>query len=94
MITKPMLAGKCTDKGKIRFPVLATPKLDGVRCLMINGKALSRRFKLIPNPYIRKEIEKYFPDGCDGELMISGKTFTPCLATSHAAPMIASTCIS
>lgn len=75
MITKPMLAGKCTDKGKIQFPVLATPKLDGVRCLVINGQAISRKFKPIPNPYIREEIEKYFPDGCDGELMIPGKAF-------------------
>jgi len=71
-----MLAVKCTDKTKIRFPVLATPKLDGVRCLIVNGKAVSRSFKPIPNKYIRKEIERYFRDGCDGELMIPGKSFS------------------
>jgi len=75
MITKPMLATKCTDKFKIRFPVLATPKLDGIRCLKINGRAISRTFKPIPNPYIRGMIEQNLPNGVDGEIMIPGKTF-------------------
>jgi len=74
MITKPMLAGRYTNR-PINFPVLATPKLDGVRCLVINGRAVSRKFKPIPNPYIREEVVKNFPDGCDGELMIPGKAF-------------------
>jgi len=30
-ITKPMLAGKCEQPEELRFPVLATPKLDGIR---------------------------------------------------------------
>lgn len=75
MITKPMLAGKCTDKFKIQYPVLATPKLDGIRCLKINGQALSRKFKPIPNRYIREMVELEFPDGVDGELMIDGAKF-------------------
>jgi len=75
VITKPMLATKCTDKNKIKFPVLATPKLDGIRCLKINGRALSRTFKPIPNPYIRGMIEQNLPNGVDGEIMIPGKTF-------------------
>lgn len=75
MITKPMLATKCTNKAKIRFPVLATPKLDGIRCLKIDGQAVSRTFKRIPNPYIRGVIEQNLPNGVDGEIMIPGKTF-------------------
>ena len=75
MITKPMLATKCTNKSKIQFPVLATPKLDGIRCLKINGRAISRTFKPIPNPYIRGMIEQNLPNGVDGEIMIPGKTF-------------------
>jgi len=56
MITKPMLAGKCTNKNNIKYPVLATPKLDGIGCLVIDGNAVSRTFKPIPNKYIRQEI--------------------------------------
>lgn len=36
-ITKPMLAGKCERPEDLRFPILATPKLDGIRCLKIVG---------------------------------------------------------
>ena len=40
-----MLAGKCTNKNNIKYPVLATPKLDGIGCLVIDGNAVSRTFK-------------------------------------------------
>lgn len=78
MITKPMLAG--TDKvlakviAAIKYPVLATPKLDGIRCLIVGGKALSRRFIDIPNYYVR-QMMKDLPDGLDGELMVPGADF-------------------
>jgi DNA ligase 1 len=75
MITQPMLASKCKDKSKIKYPVLATPKLDGIRCLVKDGKTLSRKFKPIPNHFIRERIENLFPNGVDGELMIPGKPF-------------------
>jgi len=74
MITKPMLATKCTDKDKLKYPVLATPKLDGIRCIKLNGQALSRTFKPIPNQHIRRMIET-LPDGLDGEIMIKNKPF-------------------
>lgn len=72
MITKPMLAGKVEDLAAVRYPVLVTPKLDGIRCLKINGKALTRSFKPIPNKHIREWIESNLPDGVDGELMCEG----------------------
>jgi ATP-dependent DNA ligase len=76
MITKPMLAGKCSDIEKLKYPVLATPKLDGIRCLVINGKAVSRKFKPIPNDYIRSMIEMTCNSmELDGEILIPGKTF-------------------
>lgn len=71
-----MLAGKCTDITKLTFPVLATPKLDGIRCLMINGKAVSRKFKSIPNDYIRQTLEMTCNSmQLDGEIMIEGRAF-------------------
>jgi DNA ligase-1 len=72
-ITKPMLSGKFDnfdeEVNDIRFPVLATPKLDGIRALKIKNKLLSRTFKPIPNNYIRTMLEKDLPDNIDGELM-------------------------
>jgi DNA ligase-1 len=60
--------------------VLATPKLDGIRCLLLKGdwgwRAVSRKFKPIPNKHIRTTIETLHLDGeLDGEIMIEGRAF-------------------
>jgi DNA ligase 1 len=75
-ITKPMLASKCECPDLLPFPVLATPKLDGIRCLKIGGKALTRSFKPVSNRFARERIEANLPDGVDGELMLRGGTFS------------------
>ena len=75
-ITKPMLAGKCERPDALSFPVLATPKLDGIRCLKINGRALTRSFKPVSNRFTRGWIEANLPDGLDGELIVRGTTFS------------------
>lgn len=75
-ISKPMLAGKCEQMSNLRFPVLATPKLDGIRCLKIGGRALTRSFKPISNAFTREWIEANLPDGLDGELLVNGTTFS------------------
>lgn len=74
-IKKPMLAGKCERPEALNFPVLAKPKLDGIRCLKIGGQALTRSFKPISNTFAREWIEANLPDGVDGELMLRGGTF-------------------
>ena len=74
-ISKPMLAGKCEQMSNLRFPVLATPKLDGIRCLKIGGRALTRSFKPVSNSFTRQWIERHLPDGLDGELLVNGSTF-------------------
>jgi len=76
IITKPMLAGKCESIHNLNFPVLATPKLDGIRCLIRQGKdvpeAVSRNFKPIPNRWVRAFLMEHGIPGMDGELMIRG----------------------
>ncbi|NKB42542.1 MAG: hypothetical protein GKR86_16160, partial [Ilumatobacter sp.] len=69
---KPMLAGKApADLKHLKFPVLASPKLDGIRCTIRNGEATSRSGKLIPNEYVREQL-RGLPEGIDGELMVEG----------------------
>lgn len=72
MITRPLLAATLEDLSVLKFPVLATPKLDGIRVLKINGQAITRKFKPIPNVHIRELLEKHLPDGVDGEVMTPG----------------------
>lgn len=80
-IVKPMLAATIEDRDSIKYPCLATPKLDGIRCLILDGEAVSRKFKAIPNKYIKKELETIFSSekskNFDGEIF-SGKTFQEC----------------
>ena len=76
-IEKPLLA-TTFDEEKAQFPYSATPKIDGIRFLMIDGQAVSRTFKPIRNKYIQgclADIE--LPDGIDGELTV-GDTFQDC----------------
>lgn len=77
-----MLAGKApADTALLSYPVLATPKLDGIRCLVINGKAVSRTFKPIPNDHIRTQIEwaarrnGFGGQQVDGEILVRNRTF-------------------
>jgi len=77
VITKPMLAAKVKSIQDVKYPVIVSPKLDGIRCLIIDGKALSRSFKPIQNQYIREYLEQHTVDGMDGEI-ISGVNFQEC----------------
>lgn len=79
MMTKPMLASAVDDVSKLIYPLIATPKIDGIRALKLNGKLVSRSFKPIPNEHVRASLEKSLPDGLDGELVV-GKTFQDCSA--------------
>lgn len=68
-IIKPLLATKA-EYDKIKYPVLATPKLDGIRCLMVDGVAMSRSMKPIPNKFVQEQLKGLH--GLDGELMLNG----------------------
>jgi len=71
--SNPMLAAKVTNLLKLRFPVGATPKIDGIRCLITPDGPRTRSLKPIPNHYISRVIA-LLPLGCDGELTV-GSTF-------------------
>lgn len=75
MITRPMLAATVKNVSEIRFPVACTPKLDGIRCLILGGKALTRKFKEIPNRHIRSVLESLPIEGFDGEIMVPNAGF-------------------
>lgn len=71
---KPLLAGKAPDDlSTLRFPVLVPPKLDGIRCVIRGGVAMSRNLKPIPNAYVQERLQG-LPDGLDGELIVGAPT--------------------
>ena len=75
--TKPMLAATLEedDLKDLGYPQFVSPKLDGIRCLKIDGRVMTRTLKLIPNAFIRSFIAAYCPDNLDGELILPGKSF-------------------
>lgn len=68
---KPMLASKAelTKLTPDDFPLLASPKLDGIRALVKEARAVSRTFKAIPNLYVQSQIPG-LPEKIDGELVV------------------------
>ncbi len=70
---KPMLAGKCEDINKLTLPVLASPKLDGVRAVVLDGRLMARSLKEIPNTHVQKMFQN-LPEGLDGELIMGDPT--------------------
>ncbi len=73
MTFKPMLAAK-TDGLNLTHPMLVSPKLDGVRALIIDGVVMSRSLKPIPNYHVQKMFGKKKYNGFDGELIVGSPT--------------------
>jgi DNA ligase-1 len=67
---KPMLAATVKDVGQLKFPLLASPKIDGVRAIVINGMVMSRSLKPIPNMHVQFIFGRSEYNGLDGELVV------------------------
>lgn len=70
---KPMLSGKA-DLDNIKFPVFASPKLDGVRVIVYDSVVYSRNFKRIPNDYVQSLFGHKEYNWFDGELIVGDVT--------------------
>ena len=74
---KPLLAAKA-DLDKITFPIMASPKIDGIRCIWKDGVAYSRTMKPIPNKFVQSRLLEVLLDRglanmeLDGELITMG----------------------
>lgn len=69
-----MLAATVRDSSAIQFPVLASPKLDGVRVLNDRGKLYTRVLKPVPNPHVNALFGLTGLHGADGELIVGVPT--------------------
>lgn len=75
MIRKPMLAAGLTEAKHFQaiakhYPLLASRKIDGIRCLIHPEHGpCTRTFKAIPNDYIRSALERLDITYLDGELV-------------------------
>ena len=74
---KPMLASPA-DLDNIRYPIFASPKLDGIRASVVDGKLLSRSLKEIPSRHVFNMLSKSEFEGLDGELIVGAPTSPSC----------------
>jgi DNA ligase-1 len=73
----PNLAANFHDKKKpmtpemLRFPMYASPKIDGIRGIVHDGVVRSRSWKPIPNPWVQKALtQSTVLNWMDGELIV------------------------
>lgn len=71
-LLRPLLAAKTTDEDlkKLPYPMLLSPKIDGVRALVRNGQLVSRTMKPIPNLHTQALFGRDELEGLDGELVV------------------------
>jgi len=61
---------------KLIYPVLCSPKLDGIRCIIKGGVAYSRKFIPLPSYQVQVALEK--EEHLDGELIVGNPTESGC----------------
>jgi DNA ligase 1 len=66
---KPMLAPSDAEAYEYAaYPVLGSPKYDGIRCIVKNGVCFSRSMKPIPSLQVQEDFGSL--EDCDGELIV------------------------
>jgi DNA ligase-1 len=96
---KPMLSARTADPknedpdhvwkflSTLKYPVAASPKLDGVRAIVKNGVVLSRTLKPIPNEFTQQRFGRPEFEGLDGELIVGPWDAPDVYNTTHRAVM-------
>lgn len=86
---KPMLASDW-EEAKVRFPLIAQPKIDGVRALNMTGKLTGRSLKQFKNKHVTTQFSHSLLVGFDGEMAANSEVHPDlCRMTSSALGTIA-----
>ena len=69
------------------YPLLASVKLDGIRCIIKDGIAYSRTLKPIRNKHIQSILGRPEYNGLDGELIVGDPTASDCMRVTNSGVM-------
>lgn len=86
LMIRPMLAAPTTLE-KVQFPCYVSPKLDGIRGLLYNGRTLSRSLKDIPNKHVSAQYSREEHHGLDGEFIVGNPTAPDSYRVTNSALM-------
>jgi DNA ligase-1 len=87
---KPMLAASEIPKAEdISFPCMASFKLDGIRCPIIDGVAMSRKLLPLPNKHFQQWVKtnESFLSGIDCEVIVGSPTAPGVFNTTQSGIM-------
>lgn len=87
MNIRPMLSATIESLETLVFPLLASPKLDGIRAIINGGVVQSRNGKPIPNHYVQKLFGNSKFHGLDGELIVGSPNSETCFRDTSSAVM-------
>lgn len=74
----PMLApNDSVNLDEIKYPILASYKLDGIRCLFIKGEMLSRSLKPIQNKQLREKMQPLTDYSRENNCILDGEIYSP-----------------
>jgi DNA ligase-1 len=75
---KPMLAPNEEIKlDAVNYPIFASYKLDGIRCLFIKGEMVSRSLKNIQNKQLREKFEALARYSEEHDVILDGEIYSP-----------------
>lgn len=86
MSFKPMLASPADFK-ILQYPLFASPKLDGIRAVVLDSKLVSRKLLHIPNKHIFNTLSQTVLNGLDGELIVGPPTAEDVYRVTNSAVM-------
>lgn len=85
MTFKPLLASPANLEA-LRYPIIGSFKLDGIRCIIGPQGAVSRRLKFIQNRALREKLNE-LPVGFDGELICGQPNASDAMQRTSSAVM-------
>lgn len=87
-IMKPLLACNApANLNSLPYPLFASVKLDGIRCVIKDGVAFSRTLRPIRNHYIQSLLGRPEFNGFDGELIVGDSAASDCMRKTNSGVM-------
>ncbi len=84
---RPMKAVRAPENlNGLPFPLWASTKLDGIRCIIKDGVAYSNSLKPIRNRFVQAELSKGL-NGLDGELIVGEPNAWDCMRKTNSGVM-------
>jgi DNA ligase-1 len=84
---KPMLCANDVKVEDILFPCYVSLKLDGIRGVVIDDRALTRSLLDVPNLHSRELLSKPMFNGLDGEYIFGNPASPTCYSDTYSAVM-------